>query len=89
MQELLDGVDLEGTRRAEPVRGKEEPGILVFVSYSHKDDELREQLGTHLKIFQRQGLIRPLARSPDHRRPGVEGADRRQPGKGQILSYSW
>ena len=58
VQDLLNGVDLEGARRAEPVLGKAEPEILVFVSYSHKDDDLREQLGTHLKIFQRQGLIR-------------------------------
>ena len=39
--------------------GKGRAGIQVFVSYSHKDEELREQLGTHLKIFQRQGLIKP------------------------------
>ena len=51
-------MDLEGARRAEPVTRQGRAWILVFVSYSHKDDELREQLGTHLKIFQRQGLIK-------------------------------
>jgi internalin A len=58
VQDLLNGVDLKGARRGEPVRGRAEPEILVFVSYSHKDDELRQELGTHLKIFQRQGLIK-------------------------------
>jgi internalin A len=56
VEELLNGVDLEGTRQGEP-KGRPETRIRVFISYSHKDDELREQLGTHLKIFQRQGTI--------------------------------
>jgi len=30
----------------------------VFYSYSHKDGKLREQLGTHLALLQREGLIR-------------------------------
>ena len=30
----------------------------VFYSYSHKDEKLREQLGTHLASLQREGLIR-------------------------------
>ena len=81
VQELLNGVDLEGTRRAEPERGKAEPKIQVFVSYSHKDEELKEQLGTHLKIFQRQGLITLWHDRLDHSRGGVDRADRRQAGK--------
>jgi hypothetical protein len=36
--------------RAEPV--------MVFISYSHKDQELREELEKHLKILKRQGLIK-------------------------------
>ena len=32
-------------------------GIKVFVSYSHKDEELRAELDTHLKLLQRTGLI--------------------------------
>ncbi|MGF1537423.1 MAG: toll/interleukin-1 receptor domain-containing protein, partial [Elainellaceae cyanobacterium] len=31
--------------------------LRLFYSYSHKDDALREQLETHLKLLQRQGLI--------------------------------
>ncbi len=30
----------------------------MFVSYSHKDDQFREQLGPHLKLLQRQKLIK-------------------------------
>ena len=34
------------------------PNLLtVFFSYSHKDEELRDELATHLKMMQRQGLI--------------------------------
>lgn len=31
--------------------------VRLFYSYSHKDEDLRDQLETHLKILQRQGLI--------------------------------
>jgi hypothetical protein len=31
--------------------------IAVFYSYSHKDEELRERLETHLKLLKRQGII--------------------------------
>jgi internalin A len=46
---LLDSVEVpaEGTGRR----------VRVFVSYSHKDDELRAELDTHLKIFERTKLI--------------------------------
>ena len=57
VQELLNGVDLEGTLRFKPMLGRTESQILVFVSYSHKDDELRSSLVTDLKLFQCQGLI--------------------------------
>ncbi len=30
----------------------------VFISYSHKDKELRDELGSHLAILRRQDLIR-------------------------------
>ena len=34
------------------------PNLLtVFFSYSHKDEELRDELATHLKMMQRQVLI--------------------------------
>ena len=33
------------------------PPIEVFISYSHKDEVLREQLGTHLSLLRRRGVI--------------------------------
>lgn len=62
VQELLNGVDLEGTRRREDKREalaemREEP-IRVFISYSQKDEKrFRLVLDSHLKILQRQGVI--------------------------------
>ena len=62
VQELLNGVDLEGTRRREDRREelaelREEP-IRVFISYSQKDEKrFRLVLDSHLKILQRQGVI--------------------------------
>jgi internalin A len=55
VSELLNGVDFEEQRddsldalnRAKP----------LFFSYSHKDEELRDQLETHLKLLQRQRII--------------------------------
>ena len=31
--------------------------VKLFYSYSHKDEMLREELETHLKLLQRRGLI--------------------------------
>jgi hypothetical protein len=31
--------------------------IEVFISYSHKDEALRDQLGTHLSLLKREGVI--------------------------------
>lgn len=31
--------------------------VLLFISYSHKEEELRKELGTHLMPLRRQGLI--------------------------------
>jgi TIR domain len=33
------------------------PPIEVFISYSHKDEALRDKLGTHLSLLKRQGII--------------------------------
>ncbi|MEM9908093.1 MAG: toll/interleukin-1 receptor domain-containing protein, partial [Cyanobacteria bacterium P01_D01_bin.44] len=33
--------------------------LRLFYSYSHKDETLRDQLDTHLKILERQQLIQP------------------------------
>ena len=61
VQELLNGVDLEGTRRREDRREalaeKREEPIRVFISYAHKDERFRLALEPHLKLIQRQGLI--------------------------------
>lgn len=56
--ELLNGVEEAPTRRREPMYeavGKE--AVRVAFSYAHKDEELRDQLETHLKLLQRQGVI--------------------------------
>lgn len=33
--------------------------VKVFVSYAHRDEELRNQLGVHLEILRREGVIEP------------------------------
>ena len=62
VQELLNGVDLEGARRMqrateERIMKAEMNSVRVFISYSHKDENLRNELQTHLKLLQRQGII--------------------------------
>ena len=58
VQELLDGVDLEGTRRKERMPMSEQrQAARLFYSYAHKDESLRNELETHLKLLQRQGII--------------------------------
>lgn len=47
----------EVTHRMEPTMGKNLQAVRVFYSYSHKDEDLRNQLETHLKLLQRTGLI--------------------------------
>lgn len=71
---LLNGVDLEGERRPREEKREIEPrGVKLFYSYSHKDEAMREELETHLKILQRQGLIEPW-----HDRRIVAGEDWRK-----------
>jgi internalin A len=55
VQGLLNGVDLEGTRRREEIQMAQ--AVRLFYSYSHKDEMLRNELETHLKLLQRTGLI--------------------------------
>jgi internalin A len=57
VQELLNGVDLEGTVRKERTMEMKIEALRLFYSYSHKDEGLRNELETHLKLLQRQGLI--------------------------------
>ena len=49
MKRLLTSVELP--------RAKTSGSVRIFISYSHRDEELRAELDTHLKIFQRLGLI--------------------------------
>lgn len=53
--EHLNGVDLEADRASTPATFKGVP--LVFFSYTHKDETLRDELETHLKLLQRQRII--------------------------------
>ncbi|MGD1940987.1 MAG: COR domain-containing protein [Leptolyngbyaceae cyanobacterium] len=59
VRDLLNGVDIEGSRKRESRIERQSDALRLFYSYSHKDDLLREQLDTHLKLLQRQGLIQP------------------------------
>lgn len=57
VNELLNDVDLEGTRRSERTMGELWQAVRLFCSYSHRDESLRNKLETHLKLLQRRGLI--------------------------------
>jgi internalin A len=54
---LLNGVDVTDRARSEPARVGTTEGVRIFISYAHKDEELRAQLDAHLKLFQRTGLL--------------------------------
>jgi len=57
VEELLNGVDLERARRIVNLPEERRLARRLFYSYSHKDESLRNELETHLKLLQRQGLI--------------------------------
>ncbi len=57
VRELLNGVDLEGVRRKETRMELRSEAARLFISYSHKDDRLCEELQTHLKLLQRVGVV--------------------------------
>jgi internalin A len=57
VRELLRGVDEARRTRDGPRSVERREAVRVAFSYSHKDEELRDQLETHLKLLQRQGLI--------------------------------
>ena len=49
---------IQEQQRSQTMCSKLQPnGIEVFYAYSHKDEELREQLENHLAILRRQGVI--------------------------------
>jgi internalin A len=56
VRELLNGVDLEGSGGALRAE-REDRGVRVFVSYAHKDEDLRAELDTQVKLLQRQRVI--------------------------------
>jgi internalin A len=57
VRDLLDGIDVAGSRpRAASVHPAREAARVV-VSYSHKDELFRDELETQLKLLQRQRLI--------------------------------
>ncbi len=53
--ELLNGVDLEKQRTVSLETFAQAKA--VFFSYAHEDEWLRDELETHLKLLQRQGII--------------------------------
>jgi internalin A len=57
VEDLLNGVDPELIRASRKPFAAVKPGASVFISYSHKDERLRNELETHLKILQRNGWI--------------------------------
>jgi internalin A len=54
---LLNGVDIEGVRRADAAVNELRPAARVFVSYTRKDERLRKRLEVNLKLLKRAGLI--------------------------------
>ena len=57
VQQLLDGVDLEGTRRPARTPDFRRDTCRLFISYAHKDEFLKDELETHLKLLERQSVI--------------------------------
>ncbi|MGO9122014.1 MAG: COR domain-containing protein [Desulfomonilaceae bacterium] len=57
VDELLNGVDLEGMPRGDRAIEVHKNPIRLFYSYSHADDRFRSDLNNHLMILKRQGLI--------------------------------
>ncbi|MDV3351612.1 COR domain-containing protein [Leptothoe sp. LEGE 181152] len=59
VRDLLNGVDLEGQGKERIDFKRQDQSLRLFYSYAHKDETLRDELETHLKLLQRQGLIQP------------------------------
>jgi internalin A len=64
VQDLLNGVDLEATRRKKSGIDTKKRTVRLFISYSHKDEDARDELETHLKLLQRQNIIDAWRRAP-------------------------
>ena len=57
VKELLDGVDLEGIRPARSDPQRRQGIVEAFISFSHKDEALRAELDTHLKLLRRLRIL--------------------------------
>ncbi|MCA1708818.1 MAG: TIR domain-containing protein, partial [Actinobacteria bacterium] len=57
VRELLNGVDIEHTRKRDEVLTRSDGAVTLFISYAHKDESLRAELEAHLKLMQRTGLV--------------------------------
>jgi internalin A len=57
VDELLNGIDLDVSRRRVKAVERWGNAVQLFYIYSHKDESLRNELETHLKLLQRQGLL--------------------------------
>ena len=58
VSDLLNGIEEPSVKAREPMRdAAEKTAVRVAFSYSHKDEELRDLLETHLKLLQRQNII--------------------------------
>jgi internalin A len=55
--DLLNGVDLEGTRKSNPMKDLTQSPHRLFYSYSHKDEEHQADLEIHLTLLKRKGLL--------------------------------
>jgi internalin A len=57
VRKLLNGTDVAPRQRKEISIGEKPQGAKLFISYSHKDEDLRAKLDAHIKLMQRTGLI--------------------------------
>jgi internalin A len=57
VRDLLQGVDVAPALRADGRLTSTERAPSAFVSYSHKDERLKDELVAHLTLLQRQGLL--------------------------------
>jgi internalin A len=55
--ELLNGVDLEGTRKSHALKDFAASPLRLFYSYSHKDEDHQADLEIHLSLLRRKGLL--------------------------------
>ena len=58
-QEAVRHILIEGSRQRESRLECQSVALQLFYSYSHKDESLRDELETYLKLLQRQGLNQP------------------------------